>query len=422
MTMSLLIRNALLDDSFQDIYVEGDEIRAVGRNLSSEAEETIDAQGMIALPSFWNCHTHGAMTLLRGYGDEMPLREWLQNKIWPMEAKMCEDDIYWGAKLACLEMIKSGTTFFNDMYWFWKGTARAVEEMGIRAAVGAVLIDGLDKAKARDQIRESIEYYEECKALSNRIIFSLSPHAIYTVSPESLAWCGEFSDAHNIPLHIHLSETEQEIRDCLELHRCRPAEYLSKLGFLSGNVIAAHCVWLEDREIEILRNHDVKVAYNPVSNMKLAVGKAMPYREMREAGLTVTLGTDGCSSNNSLDMLESMKFASLLQKFQTNDCCALPHDEVLNMATREGARAFGLKGGRILPGFLADFLLIDQRKPEMWPLHSLSSNLVYSAGGSCVDTAICAGKVVMRGRYVPGEEEIIARVGETVKKLGGYHP
>jgi 5-methylthioadenosine/S-adenosylhomocysteine deaminase len=418
MVMSLLIKNALLNNSVQDIYIEGEEIRSHGENLECTATEIIDAGGKIAVPSFWNCHTHAAMTLLRGYGDEMPLQEWLTNKIWPTESKMCEEDIYWGAKLACLEMIKSGTTFFNDMYWFWKGTARAVEEMGIRAAVGAVFIDGFNERRAREQIRQNEELFNEHKAFSSRVIFSLGPHAIYTVSPESLLWCREFSETHSIPVHLHLSETEQEVKDCLKLHNMRPAEYLEKLGLLSPRVIAAHCVWLNDHEIEILKEYDVKVAYNPVSNMKLAVGSAMPYNGMKKAGITVTLGTDGCSSNNNLDMMESMKFASLLQKFHNNDCCALPDDETLLMATSEGARSFGLRGGKIAPGYLADLLLIDHRKPEMTPLCSLVSNLVYSAGGSVVDTVICAGKIVMKGRIVQGEEEILARASEVAKRLG----
>lgn len=418
--MGLLIKNALLDASLRQIYIEDGIIREIGSSLDQVQAEVLDAEGKSAIPAFFNSHTHAAMTLFRGYADDMFLQEWLTKKIWPLEARLTEEDVYWGSKLACLEMIKSGTTFFNDMYWHWCGTARAVQEMGLRAALSAVFIDGFDRKKAEEQISRNRELYEKSREFGPRVIFALGPHAIYTVSPESMKWCRDFSEKHGIAIHIHLSETEREVQDCIDTHGCRPVEYLEKLDFLSPRVIAVHCVWLDDREIDLLRKYRVKVVHNPTSNMKLAVGRTMPYKKLKEAGVTVALGTDGCSSNNNLDMTESMKFASLLQKFSAGDSCLLPAGETLAMATEEGARAIGLKAGRIEKGYLADLLLLDRYRAEMTPGYNLASDLVYAASGSCVDSVICDGRILMQLRHVEGEEEIVAKAREIAERLTGH--
>jgi len=415
--LSLLVRNTLLENSLQDIYMEDGLISEIGPSICRQADRVIDAGGKPALPSFVNGHTHSAMTLLRGYADDMYLQEWLEKKIWPLEEKLTEEDIYTGARLACLEMIKSGTTLFNDMYWHWHATAKAVKEMGIRGILGAVLIDMDDRKRAESQIRTNEELFHGSSAYGSRIIFSLAPHAIYTVSEKSLRWCHEFAARHDLLIHLHLSETEKEVNDCLNRHNKRPVEYLDSIGFLSDRLVLAHCIWLNDREIDLLKTHDVRVVHNPVSNMKLASGSALPYRKMQEAGITIALGTDGCSSNNNLDMLESMKFACLLQKYQAHDSSILPDDEAMNMATVQGGRAFRIRTGKIAPGYMADLLLVDLEKPEMTPCYSLVSNLVYSGNGSCIDTVICNGAVLMEGRRVEGEEEILAMARETSRRL-----
>jgi len=215
-------------------------------------------------------------------------------------------------------MIKSGTTFFNDMYWHYHGTARAVEEMGIRAAVSAVFIDGFDKQKAKEQIRLNEQLFHETKKYSERINFALGPHAIYTVSEESLIWAKEFSDENNIMIHIHISETQNEVNDCIQKHGKRPIEYLHDIGFLSSNILAAHVIWVNEKEMQILREHNVKIAHNPISNMKLCSG-FFPYKELNKYDLSIALGTDGCASNNNLDMLEEMKIAALLQKIKNDE-------------------------------------------------------------------------------------------------------
>lgn len=418
--MSLLIKNVVNSEVVQDVYIENEMIKEIGNNLDYKASQIIDAGYKRIMPSFFNAHTHSAMTLLRGYADDMFLQEWLEKKIWPVEGRMTEEDIYWGTKLACLEMIKTGTTFFNDMYWFWHGTARAAEEMGLRGLIGAAFIDGFNDSKAEEQIKFNQNLYKEKNNYGDKVMFSLSPHSIFTVSEKSLKWCSRFSNENGIPIHIHLSETEKEVNDCLKSHGMRPVEYLESIGFLSPLVIAAHCVWLNDNEIEILHKYDVKIAHNPVSNMKLAVGNALPYKKLKQAGITISLGTDGCSSNNSLDMLESMKFASLLQKFHSNDSCVLNAKEALEMATKNGARAFGLKAGEISPGYLADIILIDDNRAELTPNYNIISDIVYSANGYCVDTVICGGKILMKSRFVENEEEIIAKGKETAKKLISY--
>ncbi|HIE30995.1 MAG TPA: amidohydrolase [Methanosarcinales archaeon] len=411
--MSILLKST---ENYGNVYIEGSTIVEIGC-AAYEADTVIDASNKALVPGFVNTHTHAAMTLFRGYADDLPLHVWLQEHIWPLEAKMTEEDVYWGTKLACLEMIRNGTTAFNDMYWHVMGTARAVEEMGIRAAISNVFIDiagDSDEAmqKENKKLTERLE-----KDYSDRIIPALGPHAIYTVSEESLLWTAEFAREKDLLVHIHVSETEQEVSDCIEQKGMRPVEYLDHIGFLGENVIAAHCVWLDESEIGLLARHDVKVAHNPVSNMKLAVGMTMRYTALREAGVCISIGTDGCASNNSLDMLETAKFASLAQKAAANEQTVMPADETLAMITRNGAEALRTSSGSITEGGVADLLLINLRLPEMTPLHNLGSNLIYSAHGGCVDTTICDGVVLMQNRVVPGAAEILRRASKVAYDL-----
>ncbi len=405
--MSILIKGITLNGQRKDILIQGSIIQEVADSIELPADTRISGEGKAAIPSFINGHTHAAMTLLRGYADDMHLQEWLEKKIWVAEAHMTEQDIYCGARLACLEMIKTGTTFFNDMYWFWRGTARAVQEMGIRAAISAVFIDFFDKQKAKEQIQLNMRLFEESGKFGDRITFTLGPHAIYTVSEESLKWAFDFARANGLLIHIHLSETQKEVEDCIRAKGIRPTEYLEQIGFLGPNVIACHGVYLNHKEILLLKKHEVKVVHNPISNMKLAVGRAFPYERLKTAGITISLGTDGCSSNNNLDMLESMKFASLLQKYHHKNTTVLPAREAFQMATMNGAKAFGLNCGEIKEGTLADIALIDLQRPELTPHFDLYSDLAYSGNGACVDTLICDGKLLMVNRRVKDEETIL---------------
>ncbi len=416
--MSILIKKALLNGELKDIFIDGNTIQQISDSISIEADHKIYAKGMAALPSFFNCHTHAAMTLFRSYGSDLPLQQWLETKIWPAEAKMTKEQVYAGARLGILEMIKSGTTFFNDMYWHLDTTAKAAEEMGIRASLSQVYLDLFDPEKTAEQVRLAKRQHSESKDWPQRLIFSLGPHAIYTCSEEFLKFCSEFSEKHKVPVHFHLSETRQEVSDCMEKHNARPVEYLEKIGFLHDKLICAHSVWLSDKEIMILKRNEVKVVHNPVSNMKLAVGNVFPYPKFKEAKVKVALGTDGCSSNNNLSMIEEMKFASLLQKHE-NGAEAMPASEIFRIATRSGAEAFGLNSGVIERGALADLILVNLKDNFLVPNNDLKANLVYSAVPSCVDTTICDGKILMLNRKIEGEYDIILKAEEAVKGLLG---
>lgn len=391
-----------------DMMIEGGVIVKIAKSIDppeGEAVEVLDARGQIALPPFFNAHTHAAMAILRGYAEDMALKEWLEEKIWPLEARMNEEDVYWGAKLACLEMIKSGVLFFNDMYWHWKGTARAVEEMGLRAAISGVIIDLFDRERFKRQREEVEEMLKESGRFSKRITFCLGPHAIYTCSEKALRWCKDLAKERNLMIHIHLSETVEEVKGCLERYGLRPVEYLNKIDFLGPNVVLAHAVHLSEYEMDILAERGTKVVYNPISNMKLAVGGVFPYPALRRRGVEILMGTDGCASNNSLDMLITAKVGSLLQKHHFSDPRVLPAKEAFEIITVNAARAFGIKA-ELREGDFGDLILIDPDDEHLVPGFDLFADLIYSATGYVVKTAICDGKVIMRDRKVEGEEEI----------------
>ncbi len=418
--MSLLLRQVVLDGRQVDILLADSLIKKIAPEIKdAEADRILEGAGKAVVPGLYNGHSHAAMTLFRGYGDDMELMEWLTTKIWPLEEKLTEELVYHGARLACLEMIKSGTVFFNDMYWHFAATARAVDEMGLRAALSGVIIDLNDPGRLKEQIAVNRERFQVSAGFSPRLKFVLGPHAIYTVSRAGLEWVRDFAAENNLMIHTHLSETEQEVKDCLANNGMRPVEYLADLGLLSDKLVAAHAVWLDENEMKLLEENQVNVINNPVSNMKLAVGKTFSYRHFVKYGVPVGLGTDGCGSNNNLDMFETMKFSALLQKFAINDPTVQTADEVWRMATAGGAKIFGLNGGVIAEGYDADLLLIDCDRPEMAPGHNLISDLVYSASGAVVDTTIVAGKVLMQGRKVEGESEIIAAARDAAQRLMG---
>jgi 5-methylthioadenosine/S-adenosylhomocysteine deaminase len=348
------------------------------------------------------------MACLRGYADDLELFTWLSGHIWPLESRLTEEDVYDGTRLACLEMIKSGTTFFNDMYWFWNGTARAVEEMGLRAALAPVFIDFDDPLRAADQQAAQQRLLEQSRTCSDRIQFQLGPHAIYTVSEASLRWCAEFAAEHRLTIHTHLCETRQEVDDCVKKHGQRPVDYLESIGFLGPNVLAAHCIWLTLDEKKRLAEHGVKVLHCPVSNMKLASGK-FRLTAATQAGLPVAIGTDGCASNNCLDMGAEIKAAALLEKHFLGDTTAFHAPAAWHAGTRAAAEFFGLDSGRIAVGALADCMLVDLNNERLVPGYHLLSDMVYSADSSCIDTVLCDGKILMQNRRVANEEEIIAK-------------
>jgi 5-methylthioadenosine/S-adenosylhomocysteine deaminase len=413
--VSLAVTGAVLEGEEVGLRAEDGLIADLGPAVEPRSgDEVLDAGGLLLSPPMVNGHTHAAMTLFRGFGDDMPLMEWLREKIWPAEAKLEPDDVYWGTRLACLEMIRCGTTRFFDMYWHGVEAARAVVDAGLRASVSSVLIDGLDAAKGESMRGEVLDSLDRLAETHHRISPSLGPHAIYTVSAESLAWLAEVGAERGIALQIHLSETEQEVNDCVDAHGRRPAAYLDELGFLGPRTLLAHGVWLDEAELELIAERGATVVANPAANMKLAVGGVFPYPAAARAGVAIGLGTDGVSSNSNLDSFEEVKLFALVQKQASGDTATLPADEALAIA--RGLRSAALGGTRLEPGQPADFLLLRGSDPEL-SAGDLEADLVYAANGSVVDTTVVAGRVLMRNRVVPGAEELVAEVRTRAARL-----
>jgi 5-methylthioadenosine/S-adenosylhomocysteine deaminase len=420
---ALLLRDIRLNGKTGDIFIDDTGIiegigEGVAKRFSHGADFIIDGKGSIVMPGLVNTHTHAAMTLLRGYADDMVLQDWLAQKIWPLEAHLSGKDVYHGTKLACLEMIKTGTTTFNDMYFFMENAARAVEESGIRAVLSYGFIDLGIPEKRENECRSTEKLVSFIKSLNNkRIKAAVGPHAIYTVSPEGLKWCAEYAASQKIGIHIHLSETEKEVTDCVSQYGKRPSQHLDSCGILTPSTTVAHGCWLDEEECRLLGRRNVHISHNPASNMKLATHRAMPYQHLRAAGVNVCLGTDGCASNNNLDMLEEMKTAAIFQKFYWNDPTILPAHEALEMACTNGAKALGFGTGTLTVGAPADLILVNTRTVCNTPLHNATSNLVYSCSGSSVETTICNGRVLMHEKEVLHEEEILREAADAAYNL-----
>lgn len=417
MTRALTVTDAVVDGARVAIRTVDGTIEAIGAEVVPDAgDEIVDARGGYVLPGLVNGHTHAAMTLFRGWGDDLPLREWLQDVIWPAEARLTADDVYWGTRLAAVEMLRTGTVRFLDMYWHGEAVARAVADAGIRAVVSSVVIDGGDPALGRALRPQLLDELDAAAAHGTLVTPGLGPHAIYTVSPETLTWIGEVARERGAPVQIHLAETEQEVLECHERHGVAPAELLDRCGLLGPTTVLAHGVWLTDAELDLVAERGAVIVTNPVSNLKLAVGGVFPYDRARTRGIPIGLGTDGAASNNSLDLLADTKFLSLLQKHATGDAAAMPADEAWAVAT--GARAPALGQGEVLvAGAPADFVVVPADRPELGP-GDLVHNLVYAASGAVVDTVVVDGRVLVRGGVVADAEEVRTRAYECAARLG----
>lgn len=405
------------------LIIEGQFIKEMGGGPApaGEYDRVIDGHDRVVMPGFVNSHTHAAMTLLRGYADDMPLMDWLENKIWPLEAKLSADDVYWGTMLAISEMLRSGTICFADMYFFMDAAARAVEKSGIRAVLSRGMVGvGPENEIAFSESREMVEKWHG--ACNGRITCMLGPHAPYTCPPDYLKRVIQLSDKLGVGLHIHIAETRGEFEDIQKTYGNTPVAHLDKLGLFERQVLAAHCVHLDSGDIEILAAKQVGVVHNPESNMKLASGIA-PIQQMLDAGITVALGTDGASSNNNLDMLQEMRSASLLQKVYMMDSTVVPALQSLQMATTNGAQVLGLgyEIGQLKPGYKADMIIMGLKQPNMLPVYDPVSNIVYSAQASDVETVIVDGNILMEDRVIKAfdEEEVLAKVRETALRLVG---
>lgn len=422
---SILIKNTTIigsDIKKSSLLVESDKITVIDDNLKNiDADVVINGEGKVLIPGLVNTHTHLSMTLLRGYADDYPLDTWLNDYIFPVEGKLEGEHVYAGALLACVEMIKSGTTTFNDMYFFMDQVAKAVEESGMRGVISHGMLDFGDEEKRKAEFKESLRIIEKChNTADGRIKVALGPHAPYTCSTDLLNWVRKKADELKVPIHIHVSETEFEVQQIQETYGARPFEYLDKIGFLKEDVLAAHAVWLSESEIDIIKDKEVKLSHNPVSNMKLASGTS-PVAKMMEKGVNLSLGTDGAASNNNLDMLEEMKIAALQQKVANLDPTVLKAGEVFKMATRGGATALGIEQetGTIDVGKKADIVLVDMRAPHLTPFRHPVSHLVYSAKGADVDTVICNGQILMQEKelLVLDEKEVLSQAEESAKDL-----
>jgi len=426
----MLITNVKIDGETAAINIEKGRIHRIYRGdqlpPEVEADELIDGGEAHVVPGLKNGHTHAAMTLLRGFADDMKLQPWLEQKIWPTEANLTAEDIYWGTRLAALEMIKTGTVFFTDMYFHYPESRQAIQDAGIKAAAGPALLDFFDEETGQERRREMKNLFEQYGGNDRNnepILFTPAPHSIYTVSSKTLRWLGDFTRDKELPLHIHISETKKEVDDCIEQHGMRPVEYLDSLGLLSSRTVAAHAVWLNEKELDLLAKRGTTVVHNPVSNMKLSSGSCFPFKALLDRGVPMMMGTDGCSSNNNLDLFEEMKIAALLQKQHFDDPELLSAEQVFAMGCGTAAGIGGPRGvfphisSEVKAGAHADLLLIDPDHPQMVPDYNLISNLVYSAGAAAVDTVICKGKVLMRSGKVDGEDEIVRHARRCAQSL-----
>lgn len=406
--------------SNMDIAIDGKKIVHIGDIPETFIpDRVINAADKIILPGFVNAHTHLSMGLFRNYANDMDLFSWLTEKIWPIEAKLTEEDVYSGSLLGTVEMIRSGTTAFADMYFFQGATCEAVKQAGIRANIGATFFGSIEETEKRLP-----EYYTLVKNWNNscdeRIKIDTAPHAIYTCSLETLTAAREFSLEMDNRVHVHLSETEKENVDTAALHNMTPTAYLESIGMLDRPVYAAHCVHIDQNDIDILINNAVYPIHNPSSNLKLGSGFA-PIPKFSLSGLHAAIGTDGASSNNNLNMLEEMHLTSLIHKGITGDPKVISASETIRMATLYGAEALGIDDtcGSLEVGKDADMIFINTRAAHMQPLHDPISAVVYSAQAADIDTVICQGRILMENSIIIplDEEKIIREAAKTAENL-----
>lgn len=395
------------------MVVENDRITYLGEEKPAveEGTEIIDGTHLFFLPGLVNTHGHAAMSLLRGYGDDLALQVWLQEKMWPMEAKFTADDVYWGTSLSVLEMIKGGTTTFVDMYDHMDQVAKVVEDSGMRGVLTRGVIGLCPPEVQQQKLDEAVAFAKDWHGKANgRITTMISPHAPYTCPPDFIEKFVQASHDLNLPMHTHMSETKAEVAQNVNDYGLRPVAHLEKLGMFSRPTLLAHAVHLTDEEIEILAKYDVAVSHNPGSNLKLASGIAR-VPELLKAGVTVSLGTDGPASNNNLDMFEEMRLAALIHKGVSGDPTAIPASEALRMGTEYGAQSVFLNDiGRLAVGMKADIVALDTDQAHFLPRTDYISHAIYSASAKDVEHVWIDGKqVVKHGASLTLDEERIRR-------------
>ena len=424
--MGIIIKDALvlLPDGEKDrigthtLYIEGNVIAGIDAAPEGFAvEDRIEGKGFLVIPGLINAHTHTYMSMMRNCADDLPFMKWLFERVDPIEGRMQNEDAYWGSLLGQIEMIRSGTTTFNDMQMHIHQTTRAVKESGMRAVVCRGLVG--DSADRNDfRLQQAFEDMEEGRDCS-RLTFLLGPHAPYTCAPEYLRMVAETAKEKGLGIHIHLAESVSECENLKKEYGCTPIEYAERAGVFDVPAVAAHCVQVTEEDIAILKEHGVSVVTNPASNMKLGNGFA-PVPEMLSAGINVCLGTDGAASNNAQNMFREMGLLALIHKgtHRTPECVSA--QEVLRMATVNGAKALGLDAGSIEVGKKADLALLKLDETSLMPNNNLIAGLCYSANGAEVDTVLIDGKIVMRGRELTtiDEERVRYEVRAMCGRLG----
>ncbi len=386
------------------------------------AAQTIDARDQVVLPGLVNTHTHAPMVMFRGLADDLALMDWLQKYIFPAEAKLVSPAfVRTGTRLAALEMIQSGTTTFTDMYYFEEEIAKATKEAGLRGVLGQTIIqfpvaDAKTPAEGLARAEAFIKAFKD----DPLIVPAVAPHAMYTLDQATLVASAELGRKYDVPVLIHLAETQDEVKTARDEHKATPAGYLESIGFWGPKTVAAHGVWVTDEDIAILKRRNVGISHNPESNMKLASGTA-PVLKYIGAGVNLSLGTDGAASNNDLDMFEAMRQASLLAKLATGNPTAVPAQVALDLATIGGARALGMDRliGSLEAGKRADLITVSMNSARQTPMYDAVSHLVYVTRGDDVRNTIVNGKVLMRDRRVStmNEAEVLAQARALAQKV-----
>lgn len=396
-----------------EVGLSGGRISYVGPARDKAVGEVLDTTGQAVLPGLINAHTHAAMTLMRSAADDMPLKEWLETKIWPLEAHLTGNDVYWGSQLGAVEMLRAGVTCFHDMYWFAPEATRGGLDAGMRVCPSGVLI-GVHP-QAEEMFREAVDFVDACLAEDNpRCHIRFGPHAPYTVPDAYLERVIAAALERDVPVHIHLAETAFEVSQSVEVHGETPARHMDRVGLFEPHCCAAHCVHLDQAEVELLAERKVGILASHTSNLKLGCG-IVPLPDLQAAGAIIGLGTDGTASNNNLDVLEEARLAALLHKGVRRDPTVITAGEALWMATRGGAEAIGVSDlGKLEVGCHADLICLDLQAPHLSPGHDVIADLIYAAQASDVATAIVEGEIVMRDRKLTlvDETEVMAKARE----------
>lgn len=405
-----------------ELLITNGVIDAVGKSVEAEDAEVVDGRGQWVMPGFVNTHTHLPMTIFRGLADDLPFEQWLYKKIWPAEKKFLnKESIRIGSELGILEMIQGGTTTFNDMYFFSHQIAEVVERSKIRGFIGESVVDfpthtyqNLEEALQIN--KELIEKYKDHPNVKP----SISAHAPYSCSPETIQEVKGLAMDNDLVYNIHISETQEEVQESLDKKGKRPVNYLYDLGVLDHRTVGAHCVWLNEEEIELYKSSGANVSHNPSSNLKLACGFA-PIQDFIKSGINVAIGTDGAASNNNTDMIEEMRLSTLIHKGTSNDPTALNAKTSLRMITQNGANAVGMgeQLGSIEKGKIADLVFIDLNKPRTTPIYDVHSSLVYAAHSGQIQSVMINGEFVMKDKVMLtlDEEKVKAEAQELALKI-----